>query len=801
MKKITLLLLLAFFASWGIHVPANSQKKNNIYHKGWIDFNKNGIKDIYEDPERSIDERVEDLLKQMTVEEKTNQMVTLYGYGRVQDTELPNPSWKEKLWKDGLANIDEASNGVVKNSKYKLPYSKHTWALNEIQKFFVEETRLGIPVEFTNEGIRGLNHTKSTNFPAQIGLGSTWNKDLIHQVGEVVGSEAYVLGYHNVYAPILDIARDQRWGRTVECYGEDPFLVAEMGIAMSKGLQSQGVTNTMKHFAVYSTPNGGRDGDCRTDPHLTPREVHELYLYPFKKTIKEANPLAVMSSYNDYDGEPITGSEYFLTDLLRKDYGFEGYVITDSDALAHIWSKHNVAHDYKEAVRQAVIAGVNVRTTFNDPANFVMPLRELIQEGQISIDLIDERVKDVLKVKFIEGLFDEPYRSTKNVDKLVANEANHALSLETSRQSIVLLKNQDDILPLDRNKVKNILVTGPNAKATSHSVCRYGSLEIDVMSGYEGIKKIAGEGVNVDFALGCELYDKNWPASEILPFSLDASEEAYFAEAEEKAKENDVVIVFVGESEESVGESVSRTSLDLPGRQKELIQRLQATGTPVIAVLINGRPLSVNYEQAYVPAILEAWFPGQFGGQAIAEVIFGDYNPGGKLPITFPRTVGQIPLTFPSKPAAHGGQHKKGDPNGSGNSRIVDALYPFGFGLSYSKFEYSNLKISPEVQGVQGEITISADIKNVSNRKGDEVVQLYINDRLSSVTTYTQLLKGFERITLEPNETKTVTFTLKSEELTLFTTDLKEVIELGEFDVWVGASSEDLRLEGMFELR
>ncbi|BDD09546.1 beta-glucosidase [Fulvitalea axinellae] len=786
-------LLLISSSAWA--------QKGRIYHKGWTDFNKNGRLDVYEDPSKNIEERVNDLLSQMTMEEKTMQMVTLYGYGRVQDTELPNPSWPEKVWKDGLANIDEASNGVVTQSKYTLPYSKHVWALNEIQKFFVEQTRLGIPVEFTNEGIRGLNHKKSTNFPAQIGIGSTWNKELVNSIGEVVGAEAYTLGYHNVYAPILDIARDQRWGRVVECYGEDPFLVSEMGIAMSKGIQSGGVANTMKHFAVYSVPNGARDGNCRTDPHVTPREMHELYLYPFKRTIKEANPMAVMSSYNDYDGEPITGSKYFLTDLLRKEYGFEGYVITDSDALVHISSKHKVAEDYKEAVRQAVEAGVNVRTTFNSPSNFVTPLRELIMEGKISMDLIDERVKDVLMVKFKEGLFDSPYRKEKTADKTVASAEHHAVSLQASRESIVLLKNDNSTLPLDRKKLNKILVAGPNATATSHSVSRYGSLDIDVVSALDGIKSLVGDEVEIAYAKGCETTDKNWPASEILPFPWEDEEKTMINDAVEKAKNSDAVIVFLGGNEETVGESVSRTSLDLPGRQKDLVMALQATGKPVIAVLINGRPMSINYEHKYLPAVVEAWFPGQFGGQAIAEVLFGDVNPSGKLPITFPRTVGQIPLTFPSKPAANAGQHGKGDPNGSGNSRIVDPLYVFGHGLSYSKFEYSNLKVSPDTQHAQGEITVSCDIKNVSDRKGSEIAQLYVNDVVSSVSTYTQLLRGFEKVSLEPNETKTVTFTLKPEDLSFYSRDLKETVEAGEFKVWVGASSTDLRLEGSFEIQ
>ncbi|MCT4644311.1 MAG: hypothetical protein N4A74_04930, partial [Carboxylicivirga sp.] len=369
---------------------------SSIYHKNWIDFNKNGRKDVYENPKAPIEKRVDDLLSQMTIEEKTCQMVTLYGYGRVAKDEIPTDNWSNELWKDGLANIDEASNGVYKDAKYKYPYDKHVWALNEIQKFFVEKTRLGIPVEFTNEGIRGLNHYKSTSFPAQIGMGCTWNPKLANRVGLCIGQEGKALGYHNIYSPVLDVARDQRWGRIVECFGEDPFLVSEIGLQITKGIRHHGLSNTLKHYAVYSAPKGGRDGHVRLDPHIAPREMHQVYLYPFKRVIREGDAMGVMSSYNDYDGVPVTGSHYFLYDLLRKEFGFKGYVVSDSDAVAWLYSKHKVAETYKEAVRQTVEAGLNVRTTFNHPKNFVEPLRELIAEGAISMEVIDERVRDVL---------------------------------------------------------------------------------------------------------------------------------------------------------------------------------------------------------------------------------------------------------------------------------------------------------------------------------------------------------------------------------------------------------------------
>lgn len=326
----------------------NVQAQNKkMYRNGWIDFNKNGVKDIYEDPSQPVEKRVADLLSQMSVEEKTCQLATLYGYGRVLKDSLPVAGWKNEIWKDGIANIDEMLNGVGKKSAQVpgllYPFSNHAEAVNTVQRWFVEETRLGIPVDFTNEGIHGLNHTKATPLPAPIAIGSTWNKELVRRAGVIAGQEAKALGYTNVYAPILDIVRDPRWGRTLECYGEEPYLIAALGTEMVNGIQSQGVAATLKHYAVYSVPKGGRDGNCRTDPHVAPRELHELFLYPFKKVIQNSHPMGVMSSYNDWDGVPVSASYYFLTELLREEYGFDGYVVSDSEAVEFVESKHHVA--------------------------------------------------------------------------------------------------------------------------------------------------------------------------------------------------------------------------------------------------------------------------------------------------------------------------------------------------------------------------------------------------------------------------------------------------------------------------
>jgi beta-glucosidase len=779
-------------------VSVNAQEKS-IYQKGWIDFNKNGIKDIFEDPSKTVQARVQDLLSQMTVDEKTCQLATLYGYKRVLKDELPTPGWKNEVWKDGIANFDEHLNGLVK-TQYSYPFSKHAEAINTVQRWFVEETRLGIPVDFSNEGIHGLNHDRATPLPAPIAIGSTWNKALVKQAGIIAGREAKALGYTNVYAPILDLARDPRWGRVLECYGEDPFLVAALGREMVDGIQSQGVASTLKHYAVYSVPKGGRDGHARTDPHVAPREMHQMYLYPYRKIIKEAHPMGVMSSYNDYDGIPVSASYYFLTELLRNQFGFDGYVVSDSEAVEFVHTKHRVAADMKGAVKQVVEAGLNVKTHFTPPTTFILPLRELVKEGSVSMETLDRNVAQVLSVKFRLGLFDQPYvENPKDADKIVASPDTKDFVLQMGRESLVLLKNENNLLPLNLKSLKNILVTGPLAIDETAYWSRYGPQNLNAINALEGIQNYVGKAANVDFAKGCEVVDATWPESEIIPTPLTADEQKMIDEAVEKAKLSDVVIAVLGEDDKRTGESKSRTGLGLPGRQLQLLMALKATGKPIVLVLINGQPMTINWENRFIPAILEAWFPNAMGGQVIAETLFGDYNPGGKLTVTFPKSLGQIELNFPFKPASHSGQPGDG-PNGYGNTAVVGALYPFGYGLSYTTFEYKNLVVDPLLQGTKGEIHVSADITNTGKVKGDEVVQLYFKDLLSSVVTYDSQLRGFERITLNPGETKTVKFTLKPEDLEFLDKDMNWIVEPGKFEVLIGSSSEDIKLKKEFEL-
>ena len=786
MNKHTLSVAITFLFC----TPISGGIPDGIYHKGWIDFNKNGKMDLYENPKAPLEDRVQDLLSQMTLEEKTCQMATLYGSGRVLKDALPQNNWKTEVWKDGIGNIDEEHNGLgAFKSEYSFPYAKHVNAKHTIQRWFVEKTRLGIPVDFTNEGIRGLCHDRATYFPAQCGQGATWNKKLIARIGEVEAKEAVALGYTNIYSPILDIAQDPRWGRCVETYGEDPYLVGELGKQMITSLQKYNLVATPKHFAVYSIPIGGRDGKTRTDPHVAPREMRTLYIEPFRMAFQEAGALGVMSSYNDYDGEPITGSYHFLTEILRQEWGFKGYVVSDSEAVEFISNKHKVADTYEDGIAQAVNAGLNIRTHFTPPTDFILPLRKAVDNGKISQETLDKRVAEILRIKFRLGLFDNPYRGNgKQAEQIVHSKEHQAVSLEAARQSLVLLKNETNLLPLSKS-IRSIAVIGPNANEQTQLICRYGPANAPIKTVYQGIKELLPH-TEVIYKKGCDIIDPHFPESEILDFPKTAEEVQLMEEAIRAAKQAEVVVMVLGGNELTVREDRSRTSLNLPGRQEELLKAVCATGKPIILVMLDGRASSINYAAAHIPAILHAWFPGEFCGQAVAEALFGDYNPGGRLAVTFPKSVGQIPFAFPFKPGS----------DESSSTSVYGALYPFGHGLSYTTFTYSDLHISPSHQGVQGDIHVSCKIKNTGKIKGDEVVQLYLRDEISSVTTYTKVLRGFERISLKAGEEQTVHFRLRPQDLGLWDKNMNFRVELGSFKVMLGASSTDIRLHGQFEI-
>ena len=785
--------------------------RKDIYRDGWIDLNKNGRKDVYEDPTQPEDKRLDDLIAQMNLDEKTVQCATLYGYRRVLPDYLPAEDWRtQDLWKDGVANIDEDLNGNpywkltpdAPGMAYVWPASKHTWALNEVQRFFIEDTRLGVPAEFTNEGIRGVEHFHATSFPTQLAMGATWDRALVRQEGEITGREGFALGYDNVYSPIMDVLRDPRWGRSLDCYGEDPFLVSELAIEAVRGLQSQGVVSTMKHFAVYSNDKGAREGEARTDPQIAPREMEMLHLWPFERVIRAANPLGVMSSYNDYDGIPVTGSPYFLIDVLRVRMGFQGYVVSDSDAVEYLYRKHRVAADMKDAVRQAILAGLNVRTNFQMPGTYVLPLRELVREGAVPMSVLDARVRDVLRVKMREGLFDRPYRPLDKPDSVVLNPAHLAVARQASRESLVLLKNDNSLLPLDAAKISAIAISGPNADNPYHSMGRYGPGDMPAATVRQVLEaRFAGK-IRVLYSQGAGFFDEKWPDTEIFHDPPTPKEQKLIDEAVANARQADIAIVVVGDQYNgvpgvrgTVGESGSRTGLDLTGRQDDLIRAVAATGKPTIVVDISGRPVALNVANRAGAAILQAFLPGMYGGEAIVDALFGDYNPGGKLTATFPKTTGQLELNFPTKPGANVEQ------TGRNPLSVTGVLWPFGFGMSYTSFRYANLRISPAQTAPDGVLTIAFDLTNAGAREGDEIPQLYIRQYVSSTIDWEQSLRGFERVQLKPGETRTVSFSLSPSLLAIRNREMRRVVEPGKYEAQVGASSADIKLRADFEIR
>jgi beta-glucosidase len=799
MKTLTRTIFI-FSVLWLILLPLTfAQRKTKytpyvnkeMYKKEYIDFNKNGKMDPFENPSLDIESRINDLISQMTIDEKTGQLTTLYGFPKVLMDSLPTPEWKNKIWKDGLANIDEHCNGY-RSPALSWPPSLHVKTINEVQRWFIEETRLGIPVDFTNEGIFGACFPGAALFPSQIGVGSSWDRALVSRIGEITSVQTRAAGFTNVYSPILDVARDPRWGRVLDCYGEEPFIVSQLGLQQVLAIQKDHrVVSTPKHFAAYSIPIGGRDGTARTDPQIAPREMHTLLLEPFRVAFTRGHAHGTMSSYNDYDGVPVSGSAKFLISLLRQTYGFKGYVVSDSEALEYLWSKHRVAPDYKDAVKQAIEAGLNVRTTFRSPDSYLLPLRELVNEGSISMETLDSRVRDVLWVKFWLGLFDKPYiENPEESDLVYSNPEYDKISRQASYESMILLKNQGHFLPLKKEAIKNILIAGPNAENKNFSLSRYGPKNISYKTVVEAFKAKLGSDVNIMYSKGCNITDANWPESEIIPTDPDAKEMADINDAVTKAIKADVVILVMGEDNSIVGESNSRTDLDLAGRQQLLLTKIHDTGKPIILVLMNGRAITINWANKNCNAIIEAWIPGKYGSEAIADIVFGDYNPGGKLTVTFPKSVGQLPMCFPSKPTAQADER----------STVNGVLYPFGFGLSFTTFEYSNLKITPEKQLAAGTVEVTVDVKNTGQTEGDEIVQLYICDEVSSVIRFDKELRGFERIKLAPGENKTVHFTLSHEELQMLDRDMNWIVEPGWFKLMVGSSSTDIRLQGRFEI-
>ncbi len=782
-----------------------------IYHDGWIDLNKNGKMDVYENPAAELDARIKDLIGQMTPEEKAVQLLTLYAYPSACKDKFPTLDWKKRVWKDGIANIDQAGDAFANGVKeYNKTPELNARYLNCLQRFFVEQTRLGIPADMTNEGIRGANVLHGTSFPSPHAQGMTWDPALAYQIGHVMGMESKAVGYTNVYGPILDVARDQRWGRWEGTIAEDPFLVAEIGKQIAKGIQDTEIAASPKHFVGYGENKGARGWDSRTDPHITAQTFEAIHMYPFQRVFSEISPLGVMCAYNDVNGVPVGSSVELLKKRLREEFGFRGYVVSDSGTVERLANSMRIAKDLKEAHALRIHAGLNVWTNFAQPDKPAHWIVEAIQDGSLSMSDVDSAVADVLRVKFLIGLFDKPYVKTPAAaNAIVGNQKFQDIALQAARECLVLLKNDHQTLPLNAAKLKRIAVIGPNADSKACMPVHYGPREFKSVTVLQGIRAfLAGSGVDVAYAKGCDHTNPGWPDSELIPEPLSKTERSGIEAAVKCANESDVAIVVLGDSGRTSGESRTRNCLNLPGRQEDLLKAVFATGKPTILVLLHGRPPAINWAEKYIPAILSAGFPGGHGGTAIAEALFGAYNPGGKTNGTWLRSAGQIPYNFPAKPRSNE------EPNARGRSHYNGALWPFGFGLSYTTFSIGRPAAEPlqeETEVPSGTFfgrlfgstvhetkqtgwRVTVPVTNTGSRAGDEVVQLYIAyAQTPRVSWFDQMLRGFKRVHLKPGETQTVTFNLSMDDLKIALDDQSWVLPQMPFEIRIGVSSQHIR--------
>ncbi|MFB0519785.1 MAG: beta-glucosidase BglX [Acidobacteriota bacterium] len=704
--------------------------------------------------DNSFNGKVEELLSMMTLEEKVGQLTQYSGFS----------SSRAELVRQGkigsFLNIIGAED------------------TNKIQKIAVEESRLGIPLIFGLDVIHGYR----TIFPIPLAQACSWDPEMVKKAESIAAKEARASGIHWTFAPMVDIARDPRWGRIAEGAGEDPYLGSVMAAARVEGFQgtdlsaSNTILSCLKHFVAYGGAEGGRDYNT---VDMSEKTLREIYLPPFKAGV-EHGALSVMSAFNSLNGIPASANHFTLQKILRQEWGFEGYVVSDWASIEELII-HGYAADQSDAAQKAFQAGVDMDMQGNI---YQENLAQLVKDGTISEKEIDDAVRRILKIKFLLGLFDNPYADPEQEATTIMREEHIAFARDMARKSIVLLKNENNLLPLDRN-IKSIAVIGPLADNKRDLLgtwsCR-GRAE-DVVTVLEGIKNKASSQTTITYTKGCDVAGDNTEG---------------FDEAVKIAKKADVAIVVLGESAAMSGEAASRASLDLPGTQTDLLKALYETGAPIVVVLMNGRPLSINWAVEHIPVIIEAWHPGVQGGNAIADVLYSDYNPSGKLAVTFPRSVGQIPIYY-----NHENTGRPASPDKKYTSKYLDIsdtpLFPFGYGLSYTTFEYSNLRISVDRITPEGTITVRADIKNSGDYEGDEVVQLYIRDEVASAIRPVKELKGFTKIHLKPGQKRTVEFSLGHEQLGFYNQQMEYVVEPGVFKVWVGWNSAE-GLQGSFEV-
>lgn len=728
-----------------------------------------------------------ELLSRMTLEEKVAQLCAVHANRLLEGKKFSEEKAKALIG-NGIGQITRLLGNPDLEPEEAVVLG------NEIQKFLQEKTRLGIPAMVHEECLSGLLSKKATVFPQAIGLASTFDPGLVERITSTIREKMRALGAHQGLAPVLDIPRDPRWGRTEETFGEDPYLVSRMGAAYIRGLQGEdlrrGVVATAKHFTAYGISEGGRN---LAPAKVGERELREVFLFPFEVAVREAGVRSIMNAYHDIDGIPCAASSLLLTKILREEWGFSGIVVSDYEAVRMLYTFHRVAESEKNAAVLALRAGIDVELP---DADCFPHLVAAVKEGLISEAVIDEAVRRVLTVKYELGLFDGISPVAPESITLLDTPKDRELAREAARASCVLLKN-NGVLPL-RKDLKSLAIVGPNAhnpinlhgdySYTTHvpSVLAWKGKEahwelaVPTVTVLEGIRAKVSPNTQVLYAQGCD---------------LTASTEEGIREALEVAQKAEVIVAVLGERsglfrQSLSGEGSDRTDLALPEAQRNFLRELHKLGKPIVLVLVNGRPLELSWEYEHIPAILEAWYPGEEGGNAIADILFGDSNPSGRLPISFPKASGQVPVYY----------NRKSTSFSEYVSCDAEPLFPFGHGLSYTTFAYRDLRISPEkVRGLEG-VRVQCTVENTGEREGEEVVQLYIQDRVASCVRPRQELKGFVKVRLAPGEKKTVTFTLFPEQLAFYDAHMRFVVEPGIFEVMVGASSRDIRLLGTFEV-
>jgi beta-glucosidase len=743
----------------------------------------------YRDAKLTVEERVGDLIGRMTLEEKVAQMEgTWQNRGNLKDA--------SQLFVDEKGVfLPERAGAVLKNGLGQMsrPSEQHgpramAEFTNTIQKWMKENTRLGIPIFFHEECLHGHAALAGTSFPQAIALASTWDEALVQDIFSSVAAEVRARGAQQCLAPVLDLARDPRWGRTEETYGEDPYLVSRIGLAAIHGFQGKGpnidkshVMATAKHFAVHGQPEGGTN----VGPgNYSERVIREYFLKPFEAAVKEGHVQNVMASYNEIDGIPSHSNKHLLDVILRQEWGFDGLLVSDYFGITELRTIHHIVDSNEAAAKLALESGVDIELPFADAYRSLI---EQVRQGKVSEDSVNRAAARVLRTKFITGLFDDAYVDPEYAEKITNSREHQELALKAAHEAIILLKNQGNLLPLDKSKYKHVAVIGPNA-AEVH-LGGYSNKPGREVSILDGIKQKLGSGSQVLYSEGCKITETlpDWDADKVVlgDATLNAKR---IADAVKVARKADVVILVLGENEQTSREAWAKThlgdrdSLDLLGDQDKLAKEILATGKPAVVFLLHGRPNSINFIAEHVPAILDGWYLGQEGGTAAADVLFGDYNPGGKLPISVPRSVGQLPDYYYQKPSAKRGY--------LGSS--TEPLFPFGWGLSYTAFKYSNLRVAPDTIGSEGQTKVSVEVTNTGTVRGDEVAQLYIHEKVSSVTTPVKELRGFHRVSLNPGETKTMEFALGPKELAHLSREMQPVVEAGTFEIMAGGNSVEL---------